>query len=188
MPNIKSAKKRVLVIEKKTLQNKAIKSALKTQVKKFLAAVEAGNKEEATKLYEEKEAEFMPEQMRELERVVLLKTVDRKWMDHIDDMEQLKNGIGLRAYAQRDPVVEFKFEGYNMFEEMIAAIREDTIKYIFHVRIEAPPERKAVAEPTSAGLAGDAQKKPAQSADKVGRNDLCPCGSGKKYKKCCGAE
>ena len=144
--------------------------------------------ETGLKLYEEKEAEFTPEQMRELERVILLKTVDSKWMDHIDDMEQLKNGIGLRAYAQRDPVVEFKFEGYNMFEEMIAAIREDTIKYIFHVRIEAPPERKAVAEPTSAGLAGDAQKKPAQSADKVGRNDLCPCGSGKKYKKCCGAE
>ncbi|MGN1059413.1 MAG: SEC-C metal-binding domain-containing protein, partial [Clostridia bacterium] len=111
-----------------------------------------------------------------------------KWMDHIDDMDQLRNGINLRAYAQRDPVVEFKFEGYNMFEEMIAAIREDTIKYLFHARIEAPPERKMAAEPIRAGLAGEEEKKPVQKTEKVGRNDPCPCGSGKKYKKCCGAE
>ena len=102
------------------------------------------------KLYEAKEAEFGPDNMRELERVVLLQVVDGKWMDHIDDMDQLKHGINLRAYAQRDPVVEYKFEGFNMFEEMIAAIREDTIKYIFHARIEAPPERKEVAEPVAA--------------------------------------
>ncbi|MBE7035052.1 MAG: preprotein translocase subunit SecA [Ruminococcaceae bacterium] len=140
------------------------------------------------KLYAVKEAEFGPEQMRELERVVLLKTVDSKWMDHIDDMDQLRNGISLRAYAQRDPIIEYKFEGYNMFEEMIAAIREDTVKYLFHARLEAPPERKAVAEPTNAGLAGETTKKPAQKAEKVGRNDPCPCGSGKKYKKCCGIE
>ncbi len=139
-------------------------------------------------LYEQKEAECTPETMRELERVVLLKTVDSKWMDHIDDMDQLRNGIRLRAYAQRDPVVEYKFEGYNMFEEMIAAIREDTVKYLFHVRLEAPPERKMVAEPVQASLAGEQEKKPAKKADKVGRNDLCPCGSGKKYKKCCGAD
>ncbi len=139
-------------------------------------------------LYEEREEAFTPETMREIERVILLKTVDSKWMDHIDDMDQLRNGISLRAYAQRDPVVEYKFEGYNMFEDMIAAIREDTIKHLFHVRLEAPPERERVAEPVEAGLAGDTEKKPAQKNDKVGRNDLCPCGSGKKYKKCCGME
>ena len=139
-------------------------------------------------LYEQKEAEFTPDNMRELERVILLKTVDSKWMDHIDDMDQLRNGINLRAYAQRDPVIEYKFEGYNMFEEMIAAIREDTIKYLFHARIEVPQEREMVAEPVRAGLAGDEEKKPVQkSGEKVGRNDPCPCGSGKKYKKCCGA-
>ncbi|MBQ4518644.1 MAG: preprotein translocase subunit SecA [Clostridia bacterium] len=139
-------------------------------------------------LYEQKEAEFTSDNMRELERVVLLKTVDSKWMDHIDDMDQLRNGINLRAYAQRDPVIEYKFEGSNMFDEMIAAIREDTVKYLFHVRLEAPPERKQVAEPVQAGLAGDAEKKPAKKDEKVGRNDPCPCGSGKKYKKCCGAD
>ncbi len=139
-------------------------------------------------LYEEKEALVAPEQMREMERVILLKVVDSKWMDHIDNMEQLKGGIGLRAYAQRDPVIEFKFEGFNMFEEMIAAIREDTVRLLFHFRLEAPPERKQVAQVTNAGFAGETQKQPAKSTEKVGRNDLCPCGSGKKYKKCCGAE
>ncbi|MBE7010361.1 MAG: preprotein translocase subunit SecA [Ruminococcaceae bacterium] len=139
-------------------------------------------------LYEAKEAEFSPENMRELERVILLKTVDNKWMDHIDDMDQLRNGISLRAYAQRDPVIEFKFEGLNMFDEMIAAIREDTVKYLFRARLEAPPERKMAAEPVHAGLAGETEKKPVQSKnEKTGRNDPCPCGSGKKYKKCCGA-
>ncbi len=138
--------------------------------------------------YEQKEAEFTPEKMRELERVILLKTVDSKWMDHIDDMDQLRNGINLRAYAQHDPVIEYKFEGQNMFEEMVASIREDTIKHLFHVRLEAPPERKMAAEPIRAGLAGEEEQKPMQKSDKVGRNDLCPCGSGKKYKKCCGME
>ena len=139
-------------------------------------------------LYGQKEAEFGVEQMRELERVVLLRSVDSKWMDHIDAMDQLRNGINLRAYAQHDPVVEYKYEGYNMFEEMIAAIREDTVKFLFHMRLEAPPERKMAAEPVQAGLAGDEEKKPLKKTDKVGRNDLCPCGSGKKYKKCCGAD
>ena len=138
-------------------------------------------------LYEAKEAEFGPDNMRELERVVLLQVVDGKWMDHIDDMDQLKHGINLRAYAQRDPVVEYKFEGFNMFEEMIAAIREDTIKYIFHARIEAPPERKEVAEPVAASHGEGEVNKTVKKAEKVGRNDPCPCGSGKKYKKCCGA-
>ena len=138
-------------------------------------------------IYEAKEAEFGSDNMRELERVVLLQVVDSKWMDHIDDMDQLRNGINLRAYAQRDPVIEYKFEGFNMFEEMIAAIREDTIKYIYHARIEAPPEREQVAEPISESLGGETEKKPVKKAEKVGRNDPCPCGSGKKYKKCCGA-
>jgi len=109
-------------------------------------------------------------------------------MDHIDAMDQLRNGINLRAYAQHDPVVEYKYEGYNMFEEMIASICEDTVKFLFHMRFEAPPERKMVAEPVEAGLVGEGEKKPAKKAEKVGRNDLCPCGSGKKYKKCCGAD
>ncbi len=141
----------------------------------------------AHRVYEEREEMFGSENMRELERVILLQVVDRKWMDHIDDMDQLRNGINLRAYAQRDPVIEYKFEGFNMFEDMIAAIREDTVKYIYHARIEAPPEREQVAEPTSASLAGETEKKPVKKAEKVGRNDPCPCGSGKKYKKCCGA-
>ncbi|MBQ3225543.1 MAG: preprotein translocase subunit SecA [Clostridia bacterium] len=140
------------------------------------------------RVYEEREAEIGTENMRELERVVLLQVVDAKWMDHIDDMDQLRNGINLRAYAQRDPVVEYKFEGFNMFDDMIAAIREDTVKIIYHARITTePPEREQVAEPVSAGLAGETEKKPAKKAEKVGRNDPCPCGSGKKYKKCCGA-
>ncbi len=139
-------------------------------------------------LYEQREAEFGSDNMRELERVVLLQVVDRKWMDHIDDMDQLRNGINLRAYAQRDPVIEYKFEGFNMFEEMISAIGEDTVRFIYHARIEAPPEREQVAEPTSAGLAGENTNKTVKKAEKIGRNDPCPCGSGKKYKKCCGAE
>ncbi|MBQ4516674.1 MAG: preprotein translocase subunit SecA [Clostridia bacterium] len=139
-------------------------------------------------IYEQREAEFGSENMRELERVVLLQVVDRKWMDHIDDMDQLRNGINLRAYAQRDPVIEYKFEGFNMFEEMISAIGEDTVRFIYHARIEAPPEREQVAEPTSAALAGENTNKTVKKAEKIGRNDPCPCGSGKKYKKCCGAD
>ncbi|MBR6647675.1 MAG: preprotein translocase subunit SecA [Clostridia bacterium] len=140
-----------------------------------------------TEIYEQKEEEFTSENMRELERIVLLRSVDRKWMDHIDDMDQLRHGINLRAYAQRDPIVEYKFEGYNMFEEMIAAIREETLMHIFHARIEAPPERKQEAVPQNISLGGETAKKQAKADGKVGRNDPCPCGSGKKYKKCCGA-
>ena len=138
--------------------------------------------------YENKETEFGTENMRELERVILLKVVDSKWMDHIDAMDQLRNGINLRAYGQHDPVVEYKFEGYNMFEEMIASIQEDTLKYLFHARIEAPPEREQVAKPIMASAGGDTSvTKTVKKVEKVGRNDPCPCGSGKKYKKCCGA-
>ncbi len=137
--------------------------------------------------YQQREAEFGEETMREIERVALLRAVDSKWIDHIDAMDQLKNGISLRAYGQRDPVVEYKFEGYDMFEEMIASIREETLRLIYHARIEKPVERVQVAKPLE--TAGDGTTAPVQrkATDKVGRNDLCPCGSGKKYKKCCGA-
>ena len=125
--------------------------------------------------------------IREVERMMLLRVVDLKWMDHIDSMEQLRQGIGLRAYAQRDPVVEYKFEAMDMFDEMIAGIKEDTVKYLFHVKRETKIERKQVAKPVSENHGGDqsVQKKPVVKSEKVGRNDPCPCGSGKKYKHCC---
>ncbi|HEY5583638.1 MAG TPA: preprotein translocase subunit SecA [Ruminiclostridium sp.] len=140
------------------------------------------------KIYVFKEQDITPELMRELERVVLLKVVDEKWMDNIDAMDQLKNGIGLRAYGQRDPVVEYKFEGFQMFEEMIKNIQEDSIKLLVRSRIdkEHAPQREKVAEPANASH-GDEPKKPVTNKNRVGRNDPCPCGSGKKYKKCCGA-
>jgi len=125
--------------------------------------------------------------MRELERVILLRIVDQKWMDHIDAMDQLRHGIGLRAYGQRDPVIEYKFEGFEMFEEMIKSIQEDSVKFILNSRVdrEQPLEREKVAEPISASH-GDEPKKAVSKGSKVGSNDPCPCGSGKKYKKCCG--
>jgi preprotein translocase subunit SecA len=137
--------------------------------------------------YEQKEQEFGPEMMRELERVILLRIVDQKWMDHIDAMDQLRHGIGLRAYGQRDPVIEYKFEGFEMFEEMIKSIQEDSVKFILNSRLdrEQPLEREKVAEPISASH-GDEPKKAVSKGSKVGSNDPCPCGSGKKYKKCCG--
>ncbi|MEN6312669.1 MAG: preprotein translocase subunit SecA [Clostridiaceae bacterium] len=145
----------------------------------------------AVQAYEAKEAEYGPEMMRELERIVLLRVVDEKWMDHIDAMDQLRSGIGMRAYGQRDPVIEYKFEGYEMFEEMIKNIQLDSVKMILHVRIDrehSAPKREKVAEPVTASHGDDGPKKPVtRSSDKVGRNDPCPCGSGKKYKKCCGA-
>jgi len=140
----------------------------------------------AVKLYEEKEKEFTPEQMREIERVVLLRSVDTKWMDHIDAMDQLKQGIGLRAYRQRDPVQEYQFEASGMFEEMIYNIKEETIRILFHVRVEKVPEREKVAEPTITNQDDSLKKKPIVKEKKIGRNDPCPCGSGKKYKVCCG--
>lgn len=144
----------------------------------------------AMEAYEAKENEFGPELMRELERVVLLRVVDEKWMDNIDAMDQLRHGIGMRAYGQRDPVVEYKFEGFEMFEEMIKNIQQDAVKLLLRARIdkEHQPQREKVAEPLSASHGDDAPKKPVtRSSDKVGRNDPCPCGSGKKYKKCHGA-
>ena len=146
-------------------------------------------KEEAVKLYEAKEAEFPePEQLRELERVVLLKCIDSKWMDHIDDMEMLRQGIGLMAYGQRDPVVDYKMNAFEMFNSMISSIQEDTVRMLYHVHVEQKIEREQVAEVTGTNKDDSAgPKKPVQrKEDKVYPNDPCPCGSGKKYKQCCG--
>ena len=144
-------------------------------------------KQEAVKLYEAKEAEFPnPEMLRELERVFLLKVIDRKWMDHIDDMDQLRQGIGLQAYAQRDPVIEYKMSGYDMFEAMTDSIQEETVKLLLHVKIEEKAEREQVAKVTGTNKDDTLVKKPTKRADaKVYPNDPCPCGSGKKYKQCC---
>ena len=153
------------------------KNALKQQLK-----------EEAVKLYEAKEAEFPePEAIRELERVILLKVIDRKWMDHIDDMEQLRQGVGLQAYGQRDPLVEYKLSGYEMFDEMTQNIREETVRLLFHVRVEQKVEREQVAKVTGTNKDDSAVKAPVKREKaKIYPNDPCPCGSGKKYKQCCG--
>ena len=144
-----------------------------------------------TKIYHKKEEEFGEEHFREVERVILLRVVDQKWMDHIDNMDHLKQGIGLRAYKQMDPIQAYQMEGSAMFEEMIEGIKLDTVKFLYHIQIQKPVERERVAEETSAshgGDEGDAKKQPVRNENKVGRNDLCPCGSGKKYKNCCGRE
>ena len=144
-------------------------------------------KEEALRIYESKEAEFPePEQIREIERVILLKVTDQHWMNHIDDMDQLRQGIGLQAYGQRDPVTEYRFQGYDMFEEMTESIREETVKALMHVRIEQKVEREQVAKETETNKDDSANAPVQRKTEKVGRNDPCPCGSGKKYKYCCG--
>lgn len=145
-------------------------------------------KEEAIKLYESKEAEFPEaEQIREIERVILLKVIDNKWMSHIDDMDQLRQSIGLQAYGQRDPLVEYKMNGYQMFDEMIAAIREETVRVLFHIRVEQKVEREPAAKVTGTNKDESAAKAPVKKVEaKVYPNDPCPCGSGKKYKQCCG--
>lgn len=146
--------------------------------------------EKALKLYEQREEEFGEDIIRELERVVLLKNVDTKWMDHIDNMEELKKGIRLRAYGQHDPVVEYRLEGFDMFDEMIASIREDTARMMLTVRFaNQPPKREQVAKPTSTNMDdSNSGNRTVRKGQKVGRNDPCPCGSGKKYKKCCGKD
>ena len=145
-------------------------------------------KERAAKSYELKESEFTePEQIREIERVVLLKVIDAKWMDHIDDMDQLRQGIGLQAYGQRDPKVEYKMIGYDMFDQMTKNITEDTVRTLFHVRLEEKVEREQVAEVTGTNKDESAARAPKRRLEKkVYPNDPCPCGSGKKYKQCCG--
>ena len=153
------------------------KNALKQQLK-----------EEAVKLYEAKEAEFPePEAIRELERVILLKVIDRKWMDHIDDMEQLRQGIGLQAYGQKDPLVEYKMSGYDMFDEMTQNMREETVRLLFHVKVEQKVEREQVAKVTGTNKDDTVAKAPVKRVEaKVYPNDPCPCGSGKKFKACHG--
>ena len=145
-------------------------------------------KEAATKLYEAKEAEFPEaEQIREIERVILLKVIDAKWMAHIDDMDQLLEGIGLQAYGQRDPLVEYKMSGYEMFDSMTAAIREDTVRILFHIRVEQKVEREPAAKVTGTNKDDTAVNAPKKrEAKKIYPNDPCPCGSGKKFKQCCG--
>ena len=142
-------------------------------------------------IYKGKEFEFGEEQLREIERVVLLRVVDQKWMDHIDNMDHLKQGMGLRAYKQQDPIQAYQMEGSAMFEEMIEGIKTETVKFLFHVRLERPIEREQVAKETSASHGQDdnsLKKEPIKNDHKFGRNDVCPCGSGKKYKNCCGRE
>ena len=147
-------------------------------------------KEEAVALYEEKETEFPEaETIREIERVILLKVIDRKWMDHIDDMDQLRQGIGLQAYGQRDPKIEYKMAGYDMFNEMMEGIKEDTVRLLFHVHVQEKVEREQVAKVTGTNKDDSAKKAPVKrAAVKIRPNDLCPCGSGKKYKNCHGAQ
>lgn len=144
-------------------------------------------KEKALRLYESKEAEFPEtEQIREIERVIILKVTDSRWMDHIDDMDQLRQGIGLQAFGQRDPVVEYRLQGYDMFNEMTESIREETVKMLMHVRIEQKVEREQVAQVTGTNKDDSASAPVVRKSDKISRNAPCPCGSGKKYKYCCG--
>jgi preprotein translocase subunit SecA len=141
----------------------------------------------ALSIYEKQEREFGEESIRELERVILLKVVDTKWIDHLDAMDQLREGIGLRAYGQQDPVQAYQMEGYDMFQQLINSIKEDTVKYILNAKVGNMPEREQVAEVITTNQEGSI-KMPVVKEEKIGRNDPCPCGSGKKYKKCCGAE
>ena len=169
------------VIPIKELTKEDVKGRKKDEIKHEI-------KEKAVKLYEDKEAEFPEaEQLRELERVVLLKCIDSKWMDHIDDMEILRQGIGLVGYGQRDPVVEYKMSAYEMFNNMISAIQEDTVRMLYHVHVEQKAEREQVAKVTGTNKDDSAGRAPVQrKEEKVYPNDPCPCGSGKKYKQCCG--
>lgn len=139
-------------------------------------------KEKAQSLYERRKEELGPENMHELERALMLRIIDDKWMDHIDAMDQLRHGISLRAYGQRDPLVEYKFEAYNAFQDMVFSIKEDVVRYIFRVRMVAQPKERVTVENRD----GETSRKPIKVDKKIGRNDPCPCGSGKKYKKCCG--
>jgi preprotein translocase subunit SecA len=158
--------------------------------------------QEASNFYDRRETEMGAEVMRELERVVLLRTVDSKWMEHIDAMHELRQGVWLRAFGQRDPLIEYRYEAYEMFQEMIHSIQEEVVRLLYHLKVTRAPERERAAIPTAnlkqenAGAMNEAKgtaketaavKKKPVTVKKVGRNDPCPCGSGKKYKKCCGA-
>ena len=142
----------------------------------------------AKKIYELKEESVTSERMREIERVILLQAVDSHWIDHIDAMDQLRQGIGLRAIGQQDPVVAYKLEGFDMFDNMTKAIQEDTVRYLYNFTIEEPIQRKQVVDvdKISSNVEEGQGNKPVKKEEEIGRNDECPCGSGKKYKKCCG--
>ena len=142
----------------------------------------------ALDIYEKQEREFGEESIRELERVILLKVVDTKWIDHLDAMDQMREGIGLRAYGQQDPVRAYQMEGYDMFQQLINSIKEDTVKYILNAKVGNVPQREQVAEVITTNQEGSVKVPIVNKEEKIGRNDSCPCGSGKKYKKCCGAE
>ncbi|MCD7736852.1 MAG: SEC-C domain-containing protein, partial [Lachnospiraceae bacterium] len=153
----------------------------KDRLKEFL-------KDAAIKLYEAKEQEVADdEKFREMERVILLKVIDRKWMDHIDDMDQLRQGIGLQAYGQRDPKVEYKMSAYEMFDEMTEGIQQDTVRLLYHIKVEQKVEREEVAKVTGTNKDDSGPRTPKKRvSEKIYPNDPCPCGSGKKYKQCCG--
>ena len=169
------------IIPVRKLTVDTVRGKSKAQIKQML-------KEEAGKLYVAKEAEFPDiEKMRELERVVLLKVVDARWMNHIDDMEQLRQGIGLAAYGQQDPKVEYRMIGFDMFEEMNNSIQEETVRLMYHVRVEEKAEREEQAKPIATNKDESLEKKPViRQKKKIYPNDKCPCGSGKKYKNCHG--
>ena len=145
--------------------------------------------EAAKAKYDAREEEFGAEIIRELERVITLRVVDSKWMDHIDDMDRMRQGIALRSYGQRDPLVEYQFISYDMFDELRRNIQTDIVRGMFHVRVMTAPEREQVAQPTSTNMDDSSVSKPkVRKEEKIGRNDLCPCGSGLKYKNCCGKD
>lgn len=168
-----------MFLPKETFTVEALEKLSDEEIKEALLKV-------ANELYSEKEADFGEEQMREIERVILLKVVDSKWMDHIDNMDHLKQGIGLRAYKQQDPAQAYQMEGSDMFNEMIYNIKQETVKYLFHVKMEKAPERERVAKITSTNEDSSIKKEPVKKKEKPNRNDPCPCGSGYKYKNCCG--
>lgn len=141
--------------------------------------------------YTEREDAISPELMRELENLVMLKVVDNHWMEHLDSMDLLREGVGLRAYGQKDPLVEYKFEAYDMFQAMIDAIQDDVVRYIYRVNVVSQPKvenRLENASTNNPGEDDDVKKQPVVKGETIGRNDLCPCGSGKKYKNCCGQD
>jgi len=161
-----------------TLATEDLEDMGRQEMKNFLL-------EKSYALYEAREAELTPATMRELERAVMLRIVDEKWMDHLDAMDQLREGISLRAYGQKDPLIEYKFEGYEMFQNMVDSIQDDVVRYIFRVRL-AEPQQEKPRQVVENRYAEQSQKQPVRREEKIGRNALCPCGSGKKYKKCCG--
>jgi len=167
-------------MKKGTLSKLDIESLTKEKLIEYIL-------DKAKEIYSSKEQEFGEETFREIERIVLLQVVDTKWMDHIDAMDQLKQGIGLRSMGQEDPVRAYQIEGFDMFEEMTTSIWEDTVQFLFHAAKSKPVERKRVANPLEIGNSESGNKPVVNKTKKVGRNDPCPCGSGKKYKKCCGA-